>query len=136
MAGIERHRTAIRRAKLSRPLRVAFEDGIVSSHTSVFDYGCGHGDDLRYLDDAGISAFGWDPAFLPNGSRQDADVVQLGYVINVIEDPHERASVLRTAWGFARGTLVVAARLKDESEDSPSSEYGDGYLTRLGTFQK
>lgn len=44
---IARDRTAIRRADLSMPLRTALHDGVLSSGTEVFDYGCGHGDDIR-----------------------------------------------------------------------------------------
>jgi hypothetical protein len=36
-------------------------------------------------------------------------VVTLGYVLNVIEDPGERAAALRQAWDHCRRLLVVAA---------------------------
>src|SRR5713101_3600608 len=62
---VRRERTALRRTGLSRPIRVALEDGIINPQKLVFDYGCGHGDDLRYLSSLGISCSGWDPAFAP-----------------------------------------------------------------------
>lgn len=46
---VRRDRTAIKRYDASRPVRLALADGLISAETSVFDYGCGHGDDLRYL---------------------------------------------------------------------------------------
>jgi DNA phosphorothioation-associated putative methyltransferase len=132
---ILRDRTAIRRTELSRPVRAALKDGIVSATTAVLDYGCGLGDDVRRLQEQGISAFGWDPAHQPNGQRIPADVVNLGYVVNVVEQPDERAASLRDAWGYARSVLVVAARLKADA-DERCAAYEDGVITRMQTFQK
>ena len=40
-------------------------------------------------------------------AMQDADVVNLGYILNVIEDPRERTETLRRAYALARRALVV-----------------------------
>lgn len=133
---IARHRTAIRRRELSRPLQTAVRDGVISPDVSVFDFGCGQGDDLRHLETLGVPCFGWDPVFRKDGHRTEADVVNLGYVVNVIENAEERSDVLRAAWGFTRKALVVSARLVEEFSPAACAEYEDGYLTRLGTFQK
>src|SRR5690242_2905155 len=132
---IQRDRTAIRRTEFSRPVRAALRDGIVSSSTAVFDYGCGLGDDVRRLQEQGITATGWDPAHRPDGPRTLADVVNVGYVVNVVERAEERAALLRDAWRYARGVLVIAARLKAES-DGGFTQFEDGVITRLQTFQK
>jgi hypothetical protein len=42
----ERHRTAIGRGDLSRPVRQSLVDGLISPETSVLDYGCGRGQDV------------------------------------------------------------------------------------------
>jgi DNA phosphorothioation-associated putative methyltransferase len=57
-------------------------------------------------------------------------------VVNVIEDPSERTETLRRAWSYAQQILIVSARLDHEIEDLRCDEFGDGFLTRLGTFQK
>jgi hypothetical protein len=49
---------------LSKPMQQAFADGLLDDAT-VFDYGCGRGDDLRTLTALGIDAAGWDPAHSP-----------------------------------------------------------------------
>ncbi len=41
----------------------------------------------RPLSNLGYQASGWDPAFRPNAEKQKATVVNLGYVLNVIEEP-------------------------------------------------
>jgi len=133
---IARDRTAIRRNDLSRPIRTALRDGVLSDQTDVLDYGCGHGDDVRYLEEAGIRASGWDPAHRPNGLRKTADVVNLGYVVNVVENPEERADSLRSAWKFANRLLIVTARLKSDLVLREFEVLEDGYVTRLQTFQK
>lgn len=102
----------------------------------MLDYGCGLGDDVRLLREQGIAATGWDPVFAANVELSEADVVNLGYVLNVIEAPAERVQTLLKAWTYAKGVLVVAARLKEEGPGGHDVLYNDGYLTRLGTFQK
>lgn len=133
---IARHRTAIRRHQVSRPVRLAIDDRIITEECSVFDFGCGHGDDLRFLTKNRIASAGWDPVHRPGARRVPADVVNLGYVLNVIEDLPERAKTLREAWDLARRVLVVAARLELEGPGGHDERYADGYVTRLGTFQK
>lgn len=133
---VARHRTAIARNALSRPIAMAIADGLLPRDSTLFDYGCGRGDDLRLLIDLGYRVAGWDPAHRPNTPPQPADVVSLGYVVNVIEDPRERVEALRAAWSLARVLLVVAARMDWEGQRLPGRSYGDGIVTRRGTFQK
>lgn len=121
---------------LSRPLQQAHADGLLDGEVSVFDYGCGRGDDVRTLAGLGIEASGWDPAHAPDDERREADLVNLGYVINVIEDPAERAEALRRAWALTKSVLVVSARLVWDPDSQAGKSYGDGRLTNSGTFQK
>src|SRR6185295_14994704 len=108
---VARHRTAIKRRDLSRPIRIARDDGLIDPAVSLFDYGCGHGDDIRRLASLGLHCEGWDPVYRPSEERVPADVVNLGYVINVIESAEERATVLREAWSLTKKLLLVSARL-------------------------
>jgi DNA phosphorothioation-associated putative methyltransferase len=133
-AQIDRQRTAIHRSELSRPVRLALDDNVVG--VKVLDYGCGRGDDVRFLNDLGISAQGWDPLLLPDGDRSSADTVNLGFVLNVIEHEGERAETLRSAWSLATSVLIVSARLTNEARDICGQAYGDGCLTKTRTFQK
>ena len=109
------HKTAIRRLSLSRPVALALDDGLISRNNSVFDYGCGRGGDILRLHRLGVTVTGWDPAYFPDEDRQPADVVNLGYVVNVIENLEERAVVLGAAWALTRKVLVVSARLEWEA---------------------
>ena len=129
-------RTAIRRHALSRPVALAVDDGLVRQDRTFFDYGCGRGDDLLRLHGMGIPVSGWDPAFFPDDERTPSDVVNLGYVVNVVEDPDERAVVLAAAWELARQVLVVSARLDWEAAGAAVDFQGDGVVTGRRTFQK
>ena len=130
------HKTAIQRWSLSRPVALALEDGLISTDTTFFDYGCGRGGDLKRLHRMGVTVSGWDPAFFPDEERTPADVVNLGYVVNVIEDPDERAVALYAAWGLAQKLLIVSARLEWEAQTVAGNFQGDGVVTSKRTFQK
>lgn len=49
MAAIERHRTAIGRSDLSRPIPGALTEQLIRNGCCVLDYGCGLGSDVAYL---------------------------------------------------------------------------------------
>lgn len=135
-ARIERHKTALSRNALSRPVARAVFDGLIDEQTSVFDYGCGRGGDVRRLSEMGIDVDGFDPAFAPDTDLKPSRMVNLGFVVNVIEDPEERAEVLRKAWKLAEDVLIVSARLLDEARGLEATSCGDGVLTDRNTFQK
>lgn len=133
---VQRHRTAMARTMLSRPMAIAYEDGVISAGESVFDYGCGRGGDIRQLCQLGIMAAGWDPNHQPDAPVRSADIVNLGFVINVIEDMRERRDALRRAWSLTEHALVVAARPVWEGRDVRGRPHADGVLTATDTFQK
>jgi DNA phosphorothioation-associated putative methyltransferase len=136
MIPVARHRTAMSRTALSRPLSTAIADNLVKPGTSLFDYGCGRGDDLRCLQALGYDADGWDPKHRPDAGHRHADVVNLGYVVNVIEDQSERLEVIQRAWNLTRQLLVISARLNWDARDLSGRPLGDGQITSRGTFQK
>lgn len=125
----------MRRHALSRPLRTALDDGLVGPDTTVMDYGCGRGGDVRMLASIGVDAVGWDPAHASDGIIRPSDVVNLGYVVNVIEDERERRRTIREAFELARRVLIVSARLQDEAP-LEGRRHRDGIVTRIGTFQR
>lgn len=109
----------------------------MAAGASLFDYGCGRGDDMRLLATEGFEATGWDPNHRPDAQRTAADIVSLGYVINVIEALDERRDALRDAWSIAKSILVVAARMVGEERDlAQRTPLADGVLTSRNTFQK
>lgn len=131
------HRTAISRGSVSRPTRLALDLEVIREGDSFFDYGCGRGEDIAGLRLLGIEAAGWDPHHRPDAELLDADVVNLGYVVNVIADPAERRDALKSAWSHAQKALVVSARLLSERRTiTLGKPYGDGFMTGTGTFQR
>src|SRR5690349_1140737 len=108
---VDRGRTAMHRTELSRPVSLALADGVLEPTDSVFDYGCGRGADVVRLRELGINASGWDPVHSATNPKLSANVVNLGYVVNVIESASEREAALLEAWKLASRVLIVAARL-------------------------
>jgi DNA phosphorothioation-associated putative methyltransferase len=134
---IERHKAAIRRTELSRPLKLALARGLIAPGSSVLDYGCGHGDDAKHLAQLGYAVGAWDPHYRPDGAREEADTCYLGFVLNVIENAAERRSVLQEAWKLARAALLVSALVTVDARGSSAGiPFEDGVVTRIGTFQK
>lgn len=133
---IERHRAAIKRTELSKPVRLALEAGLFSQESTFFDYGCGYGSDVQHIADRGYISAGWDPYYCSSTPHTPADIVNLGYVINVIEDPNERREALLKAWELTRKVLIVAAQVLIEDRLRGQIAYGDGIITRRHTFQK
>jgi hypothetical protein len=133
---VDRHKTALTRYDLSKPVKSLLEYGMLKSSTTFFDYGCGQGSDVRGLQSLGHNADGWDPVHRAEIHKREADIVNLGYVLNVIEDPAERLEALVDAFYHAKRLLVVAGLIKETVDTATARQYGDGVLTRANTFQK
>lgn len=146
-----REKTAIHHPNnLSVAASRGIKAGIIKPCSIILDYGCGYGDDVRQLKMLGYHhVTGWDPRtetrsafkaitemylgiYLANACpRPVANVVILSNVINVIEDPEERHCVLLDALSRATECLIVTAY-----NGSSGKKWGDGVVTRMGTFQK
>ncbi len=133
---IERHKAAMVRKSLSRPVRLALEADLFPPGTTFFDYGCGWGGDIERMAKKGYHSSGWDPYYCPETALTAADVVNLGYIINVIEDLAERREALVEAWNLTQQVLIVAAQVLISSSSRGQIAYGDGVITNRNTFQK
>jgi DNA phosphorothioation-associated putative methyltransferase len=133
---VDRHLTAITRYELSTPFKCLAKHGYLDGEHTIFDYGCGKGDDLRELEAHGLSVLGWDPNFRPDADIVEADLVNIGFVINVIEDIDERIEALQKAYSLTKKILVVSAMVAGEATISRFKPYKDGILTSKNTFQK
>ncbi|MDV7106081.1 DNA phosphorothioation-associated putative methyltransferase [Vibrio sp. TH_r3] len=133
---IDRHRTALVRHELSAPMKTLIKRGYLEGSYSIFDYGCGRGDDLRELQSHGLDALGWDPNFQPDNDKVNSSIVNLGFVLNVIENKDERLEALLNAWDLTEKFLVVSVMLANESYIAQFKPYKDGVITSRNTFQK
>jgi len=133
---IDRHKTAIVRHELSAPMKQLAKQGFLNGEYTIFDYGCGRGDDLTELEAHGLDVLGWDPNFRPEADKIQSDLVNIGFVINVIEDKVERDEALVGAWHLAEKLLVVSAMLANDKYISQFTPYKDGVITSINTFQK
>lgn len=131
---VRRHLTALARTAISAPVQLLLRHGLLAPERSFFDYGCGRGDDVAALTREGFAASGWDPHYARDRERTAADVVNVGFVVNVIEDPAERVDVLHRAFTLTRGVMAVAVMLY--GPESMGRQFGDGVITTRGTFRK
>jgi DNA phosphorothioation-associated putative methyltransferase len=126
--------TALSRNNLSAPIQLLISHGLINQGISVFDYGCGRGDDLRGLTEVDIKCAGWDPHYANETALVSSEIVNLGFVVNVIEDKAERSVAVQNAFSLAKTALVVSVMLMNS--DRPGKPYLDGFLTSRNTFQK
>ena len=117
-------------------MQLLIGNGVLTPEHTFFDYGCGLGDDVRFLRSLGYVAHGWDPAHRPDETQRNAAVVNLGYVLNVIERPVERTEALRRAFDLTQACLCVAVLIGSAAYAGEAQSYGDGVLTSRRTFQK
>jgi DNA phosphorothioation-associated putative methyltransferase len=132
---ISRYRTAIGRRSLSSPVGALWRHELITPGRSFFDYGCGRGDDVALLLEQGVEASGWDPHFRADAAKQEAEAVNLGFVLNVIEDVQERRRVLQDAWQLTREVLAVSVIMSPPTSGQ-LRPYRDGFISSTGTFQK
>lgn len=132
---IHRHLTAMVRTSLSAPVQMLVRHGLLDKEELFFDYGCGRGDDLHALAENGYLTAGWDPHYAPTHELPEkAHAVNLGFVVNVIEDPAERVEAITNAFQLTSGVLSVGVML--HGQERGGKAYGDGVVTSRGTFQK
>ena len=133
---IDRHKTALVRDRLSTPMFLLAQRGYLEGGFTVLDYGCGRGDDIRELEAHGVECIGWDPVYLPDTDLINSDIVNLGFVINVIEDREERITTLKKAYSYTDKLLLVSAMLGNERIYQRYKPFKDGVITQRNTFQK
>jgi len=75
---VQRHKTALTRYDLSKPVKSLLQYGLLRAGTTFFDYGCGQGADFRGLQGLGYEAEGWDPVLRSEAGKREADLVNLG----------------------------------------------------------
>jgi len=100
------------RRRFSGPVQLLLDDGLLTTGTSFFDYGCGYGEDVKFLKKMQFDAAGWDPHYASDKPKKPAQIVNLGYILNVIEDAAEREATLKAAFDVAERLLVVAVMIR------------------------
>src|SRR4028118_2298462 len=132
---IPRHKAALKRNELSLPMAATIEGKILLPHHTHLDYGCGRGDDVRFLQAMGFRSRGYDPYYFPHTPKRVVDVVTLLYVLSTVEVPILRCEALISAYQLTRQILVVSA-ITGRSTNHAGIAYNDGVITRWGTFEK
>lgn len=120
------HLTAIKRNKISAPMKWLFDSGLlpVNDKTRVLDYGCGRGFDADFF-----RFDKYDPHYFPNKEllTLEWDCIVCNYVLNTLPSECDRSDVLCEILAMLSpdgvGFVTVRRDIKKE-----------GY-TKKGTFQ-
>lgn len=120
------HLTAIVRNKLSAPAKELIRLRKIKG--SVLDYGCGKGDDVKFLTEKGYCIRGYDPHWKDDLAVlcREYDTILCSYVYNVV-DESTRESITRQLKALRKknGKIYITVRT-DIKED---------YLSKRGTNQ-
>lgn len=120
------HKTAIKRHKLSAPMKYLYDKGLLKGR--CLDYGCGRGDDVTFLSIEGIDISGYDPHYLSDIPCVKYDTISCIYVLNVLSE-HDVDSVVHKIQQLLRNKSSIAyiAVRRDFRED---------YVNRDGVSQR
>lgn len=118
-------KTALRRRKLSAPVKWLLDQGLLGQ--KILDYGCGRGDDVRHLQQLKPQAFveGWDPHWTEGSAPRDSyDTVLCTYVGNVLplRERVELWDQLATYHQFVGSDVFVTVR-RDGKGQTPSQDF-------------
>lgn len=119
-------KTAIHRTGPSRPVRVLHEMKLLKGR--ILDFGSGHGADVRWMQDQGLEATGYDPVHGPYDQPKGRFATVLcTYVLNTL--PVDKESwLIEDLFRFKRknGCIYVTVR----------RDIDQGGWTKKGTFQR
>ena len=124
--------TAMTRKSPSAPMKCLVSKFKANGIGPILDYGAGKGQDVKYLNNCGFTAIGYDPHYAPNtiqnGLTNHFHVITSMFVLNVIESSLERDSTILHIKSLLmpKGHAYVAIRA-DKAKLN-------GY-TKRGTFQ-
>jgi DNA phosphorothioation-associated putative methyltransferase len=131
--------TAIKRDKISQPLKAAIKKELFTKDDTILDYGSGKGFDVSYLESEGYTVTGYDPYqdSQPNmlSDGETYDVVLLSYVLNVIPDKATRDKVFKEAFALADKMLIISLLCPVKGTEKHTS-FKDGAVNTRGRFQK
>lgn len=136
--------TTVHRYGPSHPARILVENSLVTG--PIFDWGCGHGYDLKYFRQHGLDCDGWDPVHRPETPPSEflPDIfswVHCAFVLNTLPCPRQRQKILTDIYHFLppSGHLSLTVRSQAELASQIKSNWyksGDGWITSRGTFQR
>lgn len=148
--------TAIKRTKVTTPVKIAREKGFVSFRGKlVLDYGVGHSIDYSFITKFGGTCYLYDMAWFPlsesskpfpfnrsirtitlNTPHRLFDIILLNYVLNVVTLA-ERKIIAEMAVKLLQpaGKILVGVREDETAIKSNWLKFEDGYITPKKTFQ-
>jgi len=123
------HLTAIERISLSFPAKFLLDKNLLKG--KILDFGCGFGNDVKFLQKKGFEITGYDPYHLPQYPNDKFDTIICFYVLNVLFS-QEQANVLMEVSHLLKpgGKAYYAVR-----RDLKKEGFREHYIHKKPTYQ-
>ena len=138
------YKTAIHRTEPSFTVKTIEKSKLIKNQ--IFDYGCGMGKDVQYLESKGYSVSFWDPYFFsktpPSSFRSHSfRTIFCTYILNVIPSKDRNDVIKKIQWllykeGKAFFTVRTSSDILEKARKNRWKKKSDGWITKRGTFQK
>lgn len=132
-------KTAIKRKKLSNPLKVLKESELLNG--SILDYGCGYGESIDILKEEGYDVVGYDRFNTVYAGEEVLnrryDTLTCNYVFNVIPSLEEHNTLLEYLKTLSDNIYIsVRSDLRAVKDTWVYAESSLGYWTTTDSFQR
>ncbi|NRU52452.1 methyltransferase domain-containing protein [Clostridium beijerinckii] len=132
-------KTALKRTKLSLPMRLLKEKNLLQG--TILDFGCGNGDDCRLLQKEGFNIFRYDkynPVYKEDRLLQNHyDTLTCNYVFNVMDNLEEHYQLIEMLKKLSNNVYIaVRSDIKAKQNNWVFDEHSQGYWTSKGSFQR
>ncbi|WP_310424442.1 bifunctional class I SAM-dependent methyltransferase/HIT family protein [Chamaesiphon sp. VAR_48_metabat_135_sub] len=123
------HLTAIDRIKLSSPVQFLLCQNLLKGR--ILDFGCGLGNDVKFLGQKGLDISGYDPYYFPTYPEGKFDSIFCGYVLNVLMPEEQADALMNVAHLLKPGGKAYYAVRRDLKKEG----FREHYIHKKPTYQ-
>ena len=123
------HITAIERTYLSFPAKYLLNKNLLKG--KILDFGCGFGNDVKFLDKKGFDIIGYDPYYFPQYPQGKFNTIICFYVLNVLFLDVQSSVIMEISYLLKPGGRAYFAVRRDLKKEG----FRKHYIHKKPTYQ-